>query len=579
MYNLAVDAELVAAARDGSQEAMDDLVGRSLPLVYNIVGRALSGPLDVDDVVQDTMLHVLRGLPGLRDPQAFRSWLVAVTMNQIRKYHRARPAASAALDEIAAVADPGADFVDLTLTQLGLTGQRRETVEATRWLDDDNRELLSLWWLVTTGHLTRTEMAAAIGLDPQLVSVQVNRMKAQLETGRLVVRALAAVPRCSELSQVIHTFDGRPTALWRKRTARHLRQCQYCGGLSQDLIAPERLLAGLALIPLPLGYTAYILAHSTHGAAAVIDAADVSASARPHTHRPTRGHRHRSGRSFVSLTSKPVLAAAAFTASVSAAMGITAFASQDSGNSHSLAAADSHNDAPDSARTSTNPTPQPTPTPTLSSATTSTVPTTPSSTLSPKPTHKPSSATTHSTASHPSTHATTPVSPTTPTPPTSAPTTPTTPPTTPTTQNTTTQSATPADQVLALINSARAAQGLRPYHLDAHMTTVADTHNRLMINGCGFSHYCAGEPDPCSRDAGPDGPGMWCGENIASLGPVGDSSENTLVALGKKMTQSLLAENPDKGHRYNLLSPVHVSIGISIIYDHGTVWMTQEFGD
>jgi len=96
----------------------------------------------VDDVVQDTMLHVLRGLPGLRNPQAFRSWLVAVTMNQIRKYHRARPAASTALDEIVAVADPGTSFVDLTLTQLGLTGQRRETVEASRWLDDDNRELL-----------------------------------------------------------------------------------------------------------------------------------------------------------------------------------------------------------------------------------------------------------------------------------------------------------------------------------------------------------------------------------------------------------------------------------------------------
>ena len=572
MQDLAIDAALVVAARDGSPEALDELVGRCLPLVYNIVGRALSGRVDVDDVVQDTMLQVLRGLAGLRDPYAFRSWLVAVTMNQIRKHHRALPAAAPGLEEIAAVADPGADFVDLTLTQLGMAGQRRETVEATRWLDDDDRELLSLWWLVTTGHLTREEMIAAIGLESQLVSVRVSRMKAQLETGRLVVRALTAVPRCSELSHVVHTFDGRPTALWRKRIARHLRQCEYCGGLGQDLIAPERLLAGLALVPLPLGYTAYILAHTTHGTAAAIDAVDVSAPGRPHAHRPLRGHRHRSGRSFVSLTSKPVLAAAAFTASISAAMGITAFASQDSGSSHSLAAADSHSDASDSARTSTTPTPQPTPTPTPSTSTTSAAPTTPSSTLSPKPTHKTSSATTHPTTSHPSTHATTPSTPSTPT-------TPTTPRTTPTTQDTIAPSATPADQVLALINSARAAQGLRPYRLDAHMTTVADTHNRLMINGCGFSHYCTGEPDPCSRDAGPDGPGMWCGENIASLGPVGDSSENTLVALGKKMTQSLLAENPDKGHRYNLLSPVHVSIGISIIWNGGTVWMTQEFAD
>ena len=529
MQDLAIDTALVVAACDGAPEAVDELVGRCLPLVYNIVGRALSGRADVDDVVQETMLHVLRGLAGLRDPEAFRSWLVAVTMNQIRKHHRARPAASPALEEIAAVADPGADFVDLTLTQLGLTGQRRETVEAAGWLDDDDRELLSLWWLVTTGHLTRTEMVDAIGLEPQLVSVRVNRMKAQLETGRLLVRALAAVPRCSELSQVIHMFDGRPNALWRKRIARHLRQCEYCGGLGADLIAPERLLVGLALVPLPLGYTAYILAHSAHGTAAAIDAAEVSAPAGPHAHRTTRAARHRPGRSFVSLTGKPMLAAAAFAASVSAALGVTAFASQDDGSSHSS--------APEPARTATPPTPTPS------------TPATPSSTPAPTPADKPSSTTTHPTASHPSTHVTT------------------------------AKSNTPADQVLALINKARAAQGLRPYHLDAHMTTVAGKHNHLMIDGCGFSHYCAGEPDPCSRDAGPDGPGMWCGENIASLGPVGDGSDKTLVSLGKKMTQGMLDENPDHGHRYNLLSPVHVAIGISIVYDHGTVWMTQEFGD
>jgi hypothetical protein len=39
-----------------------------LPLVYNIVGRALSGHAGVDDVVQETMLRAVRGLGDLRDP-------------------------------------------------------------------------------------------------------------------------------------------------------------------------------------------------------------------------------------------------------------------------------------------------------------------------------------------------------------------------------------------------------------------------------------------------------------------------------------------------------------------------------
>ena len=33
------------------------------------------------------------------------------------------------------VADPAADFVELTIVRLGLSGQRAETAQATRWLD------------------------------------------------------------------------------------------------------------------------------------------------------------------------------------------------------------------------------------------------------------------------------------------------------------------------------------------------------------------------------------------------------------------------------------------------------------
>src|SRR6266568_3772912 len=49
------------------------------------------------------------------------------------------------------IADPRMDFVELTIVRLGLSGQRREVAEATRWLDDDDRELLALWWLEAGG--------------------------------------------------------------------------------------------------------------------------------------------------------------------------------------------------------------------------------------------------------------------------------------------------------------------------------------------------------------------------------------------------------------------------------------------
>src|ERR1700691_2868325 len=79
----------VIAAQAGDARALDSLLAGYLPLIYNIVGRALSGHADVDDVVQETMLRAVRGLSGLRDPAAFRSWLVAVAIRQMREHYRA----------------------------------------------------------------------------------------------------------------------------------------------------------------------------------------------------------------------------------------------------------------------------------------------------------------------------------------------------------------------------------------------------------------------------------------------------------------------------------------------------------
>src|SRR6202044_806359 len=168
--------QTVIAAQAGDTEALDSLLSSYLPLIYNIVGRALSGHADVDDVVQDTMLRVVRGLSGLRDPAAFRSWLVAVAIRQMREHYRARQAVPVAElgDE---VADPAADFVELTIMQLGLSGQRAETAQATRGLAPGKKDLPGLWWLEAPGELERSALVAALALPPSHVAVRVARMK------------------------------------------------------------------------------------------------------------------------------------------------------------------------------------------------------------------------------------------------------------------------------------------------------------------------------------------------------------------------------------------------------------------
>jgi RNA polymerase sigma factor (sigma-70 family) len=265
---------MVAAAQGGDPRALDALVAQSLPLVYNIVGRALNGHADVDDVVQETLLRVVRHLGDLRDPDAFRSWLVAITVRQVRdreQHRRTVLTRSADLDAAQAVPDPAADFAELTILRLGLTDQRREVAEATRWLEEDDRTLLALWWLEETGELSRAELALALGLSGPHAAVRVQRMKEQVQAARAVVRALRARPGCPELGGLIRDWDGTPSALWRKRLARHVRECGTCAGRTGGMVPMERLLAGVAMVPVPAGSLA---GHGTaHAGARVAKAA------------------------------------------------------------------------------------------------------------------------------------------------------------------------------------------------------------------------------------------------------------------------------------------------------------------
>ncbi|MFD5479282.1 RNA polymerase sigma factor [Streptomyces hawaiiensis] len=237
---------VITAAQAGDRRALDELVAGWLPLVYNIVGRALNGHADVDDVVQETMLRAVGHLGSLRDPDSFRSWLVAIAMRQIRD--RARRRTPDRLEEATA-----SDFAELTVLRLQLEGQRREVAEAVRWLDDEDRQLLSLWWLEVAGELTRRELAAAVGITRQHAAVRVQRMKERLETSRGIVRALDGA--CPDLREVTGRWNGRPDSVWRKRLARHIRGCGYCGDTREAVVPAERLLVGIALVPLPVGFT------------------------------------------------------------------------------------------------------------------------------------------------------------------------------------------------------------------------------------------------------------------------------------------------------------------------------------
>ncbi|MFD9303443.1 sigma-70 family RNA polymerase sigma factor [Streptomyces sp. NPDC060048] len=261
-----MDAEhagLVVAAQAGDGRAREKLIAAYLPLVYNIVGRALSGHADVDDVVQETLLRVVRDLPALRAPESFRSWLVSITLRQINTHwqrQRAFADRTTVIDEALRIPDVGAEPEDVTILRLHVSDERRQVVEADRWLDPDHRVLLSLWWQERAGSLSRDDIAAAMGLTVAHVGVRLQRMREQLEVCRTIVAALEADPRCPQLNETVVGWDGLRAPVWRKRIARHTRGCPVCTATTTERVPAELLLLSLAPLAVPAGLIAALAA-------------------------------------------------------------------------------------------------------------------------------------------------------------------------------------------------------------------------------------------------------------------------------------------------------------------------------
>ncbi|WP_086825909.1 sigma-70 family RNA polymerase sigma factor [Streptomyces sp. NRRL B-24572] len=282
-----IDADhvgLVVAAQAGDDRAREELIAAYLPLVYNIVGRALSGHADVDDVVQETLLRVVRDLPALRAPESFRSWLVSITLRQINTHwHRQHALAdrTTVIDEARRIPDAGAEPVDVTILRLHVSDERRRVVEAGRWLDPDHRVLLSLWWQECAGLLSREDMAAATGLTVAHVGVRLQRMREQLELCRTIVAALEADPRCPQLAGTVVGWDGDRASVWRKRIARHTRDCPVCTGTSTERVPAELLPLSLTTLAVPAALIAALAAKGllsgTAASAAGLVAAPVAA--------------------------------------------------------------------------------------------------------------------------------------------------------------------------------------------------------------------------------------------------------------------------------------------------------------
>jgi RNA polymerase sigma-70 factor (ECF subfamily) len=75
-------------AREGDPDAMESLVMRHRDAVARLLWRFAHNRADLDDLVQETFLRMVRGLGGWRTGQPFAHWLLRIATNVGRDYFR-----------------------------------------------------------------------------------------------------------------------------------------------------------------------------------------------------------------------------------------------------------------------------------------------------------------------------------------------------------------------------------------------------------------------------------------------------------------------------------------------------------
>lgn len=84
------DARLVALAKAGTRDALEQLVTRHQRWIYNIALRMVYLPQDAEDVTQEILIKLITKLSTFEERSAFRTWLYRIVVNHVLNMKRTR---------------------------------------------------------------------------------------------------------------------------------------------------------------------------------------------------------------------------------------------------------------------------------------------------------------------------------------------------------------------------------------------------------------------------------------------------------------------------------------------------------
>lgn len=174
--SLATDEELVRRYRTGEQAALDELIERYTPVVYNLIYRLTGNRVESENMTQDTWLRFWQALPRIELDRPLKPYVLRIAFNLCRSWAATGKAARTELDideQQDCLADGEPDIVE----RLSDAELRDHLQAAIGQLPPMYRAVLTLRY---TEELSYEEIAQTLDLPLNTVRTYLRRGKARL---------------------------------------------------------------------------------------------------------------------------------------------------------------------------------------------------------------------------------------------------------------------------------------------------------------------------------------------------------------------------------------------------------------
>jgi RNA polymerase sigma-70 factor (ECF subfamily) len=252
------DTELVEAARAGDRRALDALLARHERRIYDFGLRMCRHPADAEDVLQETLVSMARGVRDFRGASSLSTWLYAIARSHcIKKRRRGRSVAAQATLEEDGRGRSLAERVATTAPDPEESAEQREVRARVRAaieeLPPGQREVLVLR---DVEGLTAPEVAQVLG-------IRVDAVKSRLHRARVAVRERLAPlvdagtlpPRgegCPDIAAMLsRSLEGDLTPERCAALQAHATSCARCRAVCDGLKAALVLCRTSGHAPVP----------------------------------------------------------------------------------------------------------------------------------------------------------------------------------------------------------------------------------------------------------------------------------------------------------------------------------------